>query len=78
MSIFSDQVFHVESVDFSRWPTINGDSIVLKDARNEYLEKCLETLNYYMNHYSSHINYPVWEEYANVIEDILVKKELSI
>ncbi|MBR3771349.1 MAG: hypothetical protein IKL07_03690 [Clostridium sp.] len=49
---------------------------MLKNARSDYLEKCLETLNYYMNRYTSHINYPVWEEYANTIEDILVEKDL--
>lgn len=76
MNIFSDQVLHMESIDFSHWFTISGDSLVLKDARTEYLEKCLETLNYYMNRYSSHINYPIWEEYTNVIEDLLVERDL--
>ena len=41
MNIFSNQVLHAESIDFSKWPTINGDSIVLENARSEYLEKCL-------------------------------------
>ena len=71
MNIFSNQVLHAESIDFSKWPTINGDFIVLENARSEYLEKCLELLNYYMNCYVSHINYPVWEQYADVVEDIL-------
>lgn len=75
MTIFSNQVLHAEFIDFSKWPTINGDSIVLENARSEYLEKCLELLNYYMNRYVSHVNYPVWEQYADVVEDILASRE---
>lgn len=74
MNIFSNQVLHAELIDFSKWPTINGDSIVLENARSEYLEKCLELLNYYMNRYVSHINYPIWEQYADVVEDILASR----
>lgn len=71
MCIFSNQVLYMEKIDFSKWPTINGDSIVLETARSEYLEKCLMLLNHYMNRYNSHINYPVWERYADVVENIL-------
>lgn len=71
MFIFSNQVLHPENIDFTRWTTINGDSIVLNTARSEYLERCLELLNYYMDRYISHVNYPVWEQYADAIEDIL-------
>lgn len=75
MYIFSNQALHAENVDFSKWPTINGDSVVLETARSEYLERCLELLNYYMNRYVSHINYPVWEHYADVVEDILASRD---
>lgn len=74
MHIFLNQVLHMESIDFSKWPTINGDDLRLEAARSEYLEKCLELLNKYMNKYSSHINYPVWEQYATVVEDILASR----
>lgn len=74
MRIFLNQVLHIESVDFSKWPTINGDDLRLETARSEYLENCLELLNKYMNKYSSHINYPIWEQYATVIEDILASR----
>lgn len=75
MSIFSNQALQAENIDFSRWPTINGDSVQLETARSEYLGRCLKVLNHYMNHYSSHINYPIWERYADVVEDILAARE---
>lgn len=74
MRIFSNQVFHIEDVDFSKWPTINGDDIILETARTEYLENCLDLLNHYMNRYTSHINYPIWEQYATIVEDILTAR----
>lgn len=74
MRIFSNQVLHAEDMDYSKWPTINGDSLILENARTEYLDKCLELLNQYLNRYTSHINYPIWEQYATVIEDILAKR----
>lgn len=74
MFIFSNQVLHAENIDFSKWTTINGDSVVLETARSEYLECCLELLNHYMNRYVCHANYPVWEQYAEVVEDILASR----
>ncbi|SET50397.1 hypothetical protein [[Clostridium] polysaccharolyticum] len=74
MCIFSNQVLQIENTDFTKWPTINGDAVVLETARSEYLDTCLEKLNYFMNRYVSHMNYPVWEKYADVIEDILAHR----
>lgn len=74
MFVFSNQVLHPENIDFSKWATINGELIELETARSEYLERCLQILNYYMNRYVAHVNYPVWEQYADVVEDILVKR----
>lgn len=75
MNIFSEKVYRIEDVDLTKWETINGDYIILEKARPEYLSRCLEVLNDYMQRYSSHINYPVWEAYTTVIEDILCSKE---
>lgn len=75
MRIFSNEVLPIEAIDFTKWPTINGDSVLLETARSEYLDRCLTLLNHYMTCYSSHINYPIWEQYAETVEDILASRD---
>lgn len=71
MTIFTNASLDFNAMDFTKWQTINGDYLALEQARTEYIEKCLEQIYYYMERYPTHINYPIWREYATRIEYIL-------
>ncbi len=75
MTIFTNSSLDYNTIDFTKWQTINGDYLDLELARTEYIEKCLEQLYYYMERYPAHINYLVWREYAVRMEDILALRD---
>ena len=71
MRIFQDKGLDADEVDYSRWETVNGDSMGMRDMRTEYLERCIETLEYYAQRYPAHENREIWERYLDEMEDEL-------
>lgn len=75
MDIFSNKQLTTDNMDYTHWQTLNGDYLDVEKARSEYLESWSETLEYYMDRYPSHANYPVWSRYLDAFRDELDERE---
>lgn len=71
MTVFTNTPLKAGEMDYEKWPTINGVTTDIHKAREDYLRTWADTLEYYMEHYPSHANYKVWENYFNAFEDEL-------
>lgn len=74
MRIFQNKPVEIETVDFQVWETVNGDSILLKRMRTEYMEQCIAVLEDYCAKYPAHPNREIWERYLEVMEDGLCER----
>lgn len=71
MRIFQNKPIKSDEIDYENWESVNGDFILIKNMRIEYLEQCISTLELYARQYPGHANRAVWEQYLEVMEEEL-------
>lgn len=75
MKIFQNAELKADEMDYTQWETVNGDFIKICDMRTEYLERCIETLENYVNNYPHHKNSIIWEKYLDEMEEELAVRQ---
>lgn len=71
MEIFNNVPINANTVDYTKWQTINGESLDIANMRIEYIDRCIDLLDNQIACKPYHVNVEVWKRYLAQFESKL-------
>lgn len=78
MRIFKNKVLNESDMDFTMWETFNGDYVNISMVSSSYLERSMDLLEQFMDKYPNHVNYGIWMQYVEKLEEELISRERTV